>query len=239
MEQILKELGLYDLLAYFVTGAVALSSVIAAFVSFRRSRSQKSEMNLWQSETKLTVTLLVIGSYVLGHMIQVSGSMIDRDIFKRVSSNSIEQHYSGEDNAEFRKQLQAMVDKAFRNPPKELVFNLCQTYAQIRNIDSYIQIMQGRYAFFRGLAIAFLIGGVSFILKGYWDRSRASPRLGNKRRLIHNRYLPMLLLPMLFFLGALASFSRSNDFSHYFVDHVYRTFYVSYALSETEAGRTQ
>ena len=154
---------------------------MASVEAFRRTRSPQDESSFWQSETKLAVTFFIVGSYLTGAMIQATGSLLDRYVVHRTSKNTIELHYAAE-SVEFRKQLQDMVDEAFHKPPADQVFNLCQTYSQIRGIDAYIQTMQGRYAFFRGLTIAFTIAGFSFFFKGYWDYQGPPQSPSNKRK---------------------------------------------------------
>lgn len=281
-----KEIGLYDILAYFVTGAVALGSIIAATQSFQRIRPQESKAerqsrsvrtrvspgesrrttnSFWESDTKLFVLLFIIVSYVVGNLIQAG---VDSARLMGPSDNTITAHYKND--PEFGEKLKTAVNTVFHNPPEGQFIKLCQTYSHVRNIDTSIQIMLAYYALSKGLTIALFIGGLAFICRGVkeiWHyfstfkkrRGRAINRAikscgealqgrvrrksrwrGAFRNLFSRKNffrLAPLLISALFFIGADLSYRRSKQFSDDFVEHVYRTFYVSYSLSETENGQ--
>ena len=207
MEQLAKELSFYDLLAYFVIGAVTLAMLVSATESFLHRSQHKRPPSFLGVDTKAAAFCFVIVAYILGNLVQATASLTDKWIASR---NTIEQHYSESKDSVLKTQLLQQVNDTFHCPPPSQVFNLCQSYCQVKNIDGYIQIMHGRYAFFRGLVIALFIGAVCFVLKSLWDRK------------------PILLwLPACFLLFLVLSINRTIAYNNYFVDHVYRSFYVS------------
>lgn len=206
MEQLAKELSLYDVLAYFIVGAVAFCSIVLAVEAFLKRYHRRKQPILFRDHSKLAVFAFVVAAYILGNLIQAAVSITDNLINK----NKIEQHYSRPEDAQFKTQLLKQVNDTFQTPPADQIFNLCQTYSQVRNIDGYIQIMHGRYAFFRGLAIALIISLICFFLKSRWE----------------HRQIP-IWLTVIFLLAIALSIYRAIAYNNYFVDHVYRVFYVS------------
>lgn len=213
MEEILKQLSLYDLFGYLVAGAIVVWAVMGAVAACARSGAQAAP-------PVLNTAVFLVAAYIAGHMIQATASYLDKQMHDDRPRHTLETVYENEPN--LRAQIEGALKEAFEVKLEHGErFKAAHTYIHVRTLDSYVEIMQARSAFFRGLTLALLIAALAFAVRFACDRKW------------HNAALVVLLL-----VGSGISYSRYTVFDKNFVDHTYRTFYVDHKLSRAEVGKS-
>jgi len=221
--EILQGLDLYDLMGYFVPGAVALWFALALANSRRRATNR----------IKLSPVALVVAAYLAGHMLQAVGSYAETLVNEHFASKSIHQRYA--DREQFLPQLRSSIEGAFGEAPQDSVFDLCLTYLRVRERTAFVDIMQSRYGFFRGLTLALFLATMSLVLNVALRKGRPLD-IPVEEQLMTSRQA--LFFATLLLAGTMISFVRLVEFDRRFVTEVYRACSVDYALL-TKAGGGQ
>ena len=144
VENILGEIALYDLIGYFVPGALVVWALISA-------------LGVGRNPPSITVAIGAVfffgTAYITGHLIQTVASSL---IHLEIEINTLYK-----DEPWFKAELLRAHGERFgyapgagqasARPSEKMIFKLSHTYAQVRKIDSYVEILQARLAFFRGL----------------------------------------------------------------------------------------
>jgi len=219
MEQLLKELSLYDLTGYLIPGIVVVWSVVFVMnaILFRRKRDY----------IKPSIFAIIVAGYITGHMLQTIATFLEEHLlpifWKSLFWRPIDQLYVND--PAFRDALNDAIKNTFVNVAQNGPFILCQTYVRVHGLDGYTDIMTARYAFFKGLTLALFISCCAFALEAFWRRRQA-----HRGR--------VFLMAGLLLIATGLSFGRMVRFEHYYVDGVYRTFYVG-VMSNTKSGDVQ
>lgn len=149
-----------------------------------------------------------------------------------VRLRSPEYVFREEGQAAFRGQLKSAINDAFCDPPSREWFFLCQSYVRAKKLESFVEIMQARHGFFRGLFVALVIAVVMLVIATAWVLGRSqngdpSPRERKEHALVI----------VLCVLGVCLSYVRKEDFYKYYSQETYRAFYADYVLSEKNDAR--
>jgi len=206
MEEMLRTLSLYDLTGYLIPGVVLVWSVIYVVngILFRRE----------QDHIKPGTFATVVAGYIIGHLVQAIASFLEQTLLRSQSLFWVPPNSFYASDAGFSDALSKTITQIFGGVGQNSPFILCQTYLRVHRLDAYTEIMQARYAFFRGLALALFISGCAFAIEGLLRR-----RQPHRSRIF--------VLAILLLIGTLLSYSRMTRFENYYVDGVYRTFYVA------------
>lgn len=217
MEQVLKELGLYDLTGYLIPGVVVVSALIHV--------ANATVSSLKKDPIKRPVYEIIVVGYITGHLLQAVAAFLEDRllpiIWQPLFWRPLDQLYAEE--SAFREALKSAVKNTFANVESS-PFILCQTYVRVHGLDAYTDIMQARYAFFRGLTLALFISGCALAYK--WFRRRGQAHRGR-----------VLIMSGLLLVATVLSVWRTFRFENYYVDGVYRTFYVA-TQSNTKTATT-
>lgn len=218
MDQVLKELTLYDLTGYLVPGVIIVWAASMVMHSARR------RADTHHPELKLLTFILI--AYLAGHMIQAVATPLERHVFRPLFWKSMPAQFA--DDKAFVARLEAAANRAFGPIADDSRrFLLCQTYIQVRRLDAYIAVMQARYAFFKGLTLAFLLATLAFAGDAVVEhRQRGRRKLARQPMHRDSRALAVAML-----LASILSFVRLTEFEHHYADSVYRTFYVAEKLA--------
>lgn len=227
MEPILRVLTLYDIMAYLVPGAVVVVAVLYSYdLLFAYHLIPGASAKRWYLS-------LIVVAYLFGTLIQGWASPIRRERPQNLGANPKPEDVFPRDPG-FASALTEKINKAFQNPGKDESFGLCEFYLQTRKLDSFVEIMRARYAFFRGLtyslpcaALILAVGAVGRL----WRRWRR-----DYPRDWESFFVP-LLLAFLCLAGAYTAKIRTNDFNFYYANSVYVTFYADYSVSDTPGGK--
>ena len=217
MEQLLKELSLYDLTGYLVPGVVVVWALVyVANATLTHRAKDRIELP--------TLGFIFVG-YIAGHMLQTVATFLEEHVLTRFWNplfwRPIDELYSAE--PAFAANLNDAMKNTFANLAQDHPFILCQTYLRVHGLDGYTDIMTARYAFFKGLTLALLIAFLAFVFEAVWSRRQA--RLRGR----------IIIVAALLLIATCLSFARLVRFEHYYVDGVYRTFYVG-VLPRSKAG---
>ena len=224
MEQLLKELSLYDLTGYLIPGIIVVWSVLFVMNAFLFRR--KSDY------IKPSTFAIVIVGYITGHMLQTIATFFEEHLFSIFRDSefwqSTDQLYAND--PPFRDALNSAIKAVFVskdtlvNVAQHSQFVLCQTYVRVHGLDAYTDIMTARYAFFKGLTLALFISCCAFAVEAFWRR-----RMANRGR--------VFLMAVALLVATLLSYERLLRFEHYYVDGVYRTFYMG-VMANTKPADT-
>lgn len=222
MDQVLRVLTLYDITAYLLPGLVVVWVFLRAAEFVQRSGPYS-----WSWK-------LVIVAYIIGQLLQVL--MSDQRYWLScegpIHLRKLEQVFPDKPNAdqtEFRKRLTEAINETFNEPPpvpKEW-FRLCESYVRNKKIESFVEIMQARLGFFRGLLLSLIVAAVALLAAMGVQRFCWEGRRNSRREWIEN-----ILLVLVCLAGAWLSYKRTNDFDRYYAETTYRTFYVDHVLSK-------
>jgi hypothetical protein len=164
----------------------------------------------------------VVAGYITGHLVQAIASFLEQTLFGSWSLFWVPPNRFYASDAGFSDALSKTIAQIFGGVAQNSPFILCQTYLRVHRLDAYTEIMQARYAFFRGLALALLISGCAFAIEGflrYRHRHRQQHRQRHRSRIF--------VLAILLLIATVLSYTRMMRFENYYVDGVYRTFYVA------------
>jgi hypothetical protein len=224
METVLKELSLYDLTGYLLPGVVVVWSLVYV-ADASRFRREKDRL-------ELTTVVIIIAGYITGHMLQAIGTFLEQNVISSMFWQPPTQIYFND--PAFRDSLMEAIKNSFGYVAKGKEFLLCQTYLQVHGLDAFTDIMQARYAFFKGLTLALFISCCAFVVESliwYHRRTRLRGLQGAAKR-----YRNMIIIAGVLFLATLLSFWRLMAFESYYIDNVYRTFYVGVKTGPGPAG---
>jgi hypothetical protein len=211
MEQMLKEISLYDLTAYLIPGVVVVWSMM--FVTNAVLYRRKSDY------IKLPIIAVIIAGYITGHMLQAVATFTEETVVSKVWREpefwrTPETVYANDQK--FAGAMTSAIKDRFGDLADKRPVYFCQTYLQARHLDAFAEILMARYAFFKGLTLALFISCAAFAFEVFWRRRQPTHR----RR--------VLIMAGLLLLGAGLAFWRAETFEHYQVDTVYRAFYVDF-----------
>ena len=218
MDQILKVLTLYDITAYLLPGVV----IVWAFLRFR-DFVQRGWEYPWSWK-------LILVAYIVGQLLQAVASEERRWRGNPIYLRSLDEVFAGNDHAVFREQLKTAIKETFRDPPPAEWFLLCESYIRENKLESFVEIMQARYGFFRGLYLALAAAVVMLIVAAL---VRACTRTKPSGR----EWMEHALLIVGCAVAAWLSCERKDDFYKYYSEGTYRTFYVDHALNEKRGAR--
>jgi hypothetical protein len=210
MEQVLKELGLYDLTGHLIPGIIVVWMLI--YVANAILHRQKSE------PINRSVLEMIVAGYVTGHLLQAIGSFLEQLFRPSLFWRPLDQLYA--DDPAFRDALNDMIKKIFVNAAQKDPIILCQTYVRVHDLNAYTDTMQARHTFYRGLTLALFISGCALVVEWFWRRRQA-----HRGR--------VLVMAGLLLIATGVSFGRMVKIDFYYVDGIYRTFYAG-ALSNVK-----
>jgi hypothetical protein len=257
VEQILRTFGLYDIVAFLVPGGVLAWAVVIALNAFLHAPRPM--------RVRLSAAFLV-GAYITGALLQAAVSP-SRPWIKdgSLTAQRIDELYKAradgtDDRRQFREDLSLAAHTVFGDQSPNDVFYLAESYDRVRELSAFPDIMQARYAFFRGLTFSLILALVAFAFAAAMHRpSRRFPDLtvdakyslvgpsGEERtialvlrrdfrpREAARKYLlQCCLLAAASALGIWMSWTRTTDFRGFYADAIYRAFYVDH-LNELRA----
>lgn len=227
MEKVLTELALYDIMAYLVPGVVVVGAALYGIAAVRRDGTHQ-----WS-------WMVLVAAYLVGHALQAWASPMRHLLAEPLYQQSLKKVYTDECqtnddgkydcNAAFRKELQNRLNLTYPNVQTlETQFLLAESFLQGRQLDGFVQIMQARYGFFRGLFVGFPIAALilSFVL---WFQYK-------DRRAHQTEQLATAVLIVLCLLGAVTAGVRTGDFDKYYTQAVYEAFYNEFSPSTRADG---
>jgi hypothetical protein len=215
LEQILKVVTLYDILACLVPGLIL---VCAVHRSFQRRDNGYAGAGLWR---------LIIIAYVTGQLLQTVLSEQRLWLRQAVHLRPVERLFC-KSPVFVQDKLIPALKGAFGDNSSEDWFYLAESYLQVRKLDAYTDIMHERYGFFRGLFLALTLSGISLISGELISRYTGTSNNSKSKRDI--------LIATLCFAGASLSLTRMNDFDKYYGKAVYESFYAAYKLANATAA---
>jgi len=210
MEEFAKVLGLYDVVSYFIPGAIAVWAALEAFGTYCALH------NDGKHPRPISMPAFLFSAFVAGHLIQAVMSPLDDVVYRARGKDTVEKHYYKPEQQRFKVLLEEKMEAAFKGNSPEDMRALCEVYAQVRGLDTHTEKFLAYRGLFRGLALALLLSSFAFCYV-YWSakgRGKAIPR-----------FLCIALL-----VGCLISIARWDRFNDYWLDSIYRTFYVNYSL---------
>lgn len=223
MEQVLKVLTLYDIAAYLLPG---LCVVWAFLRSVHFIQGGWSHTWSWK---------LVVVAYIVGHLLQAVASD-ERKFWRKeddpVRLRTLEKVFPKKDEAVFVGQLKSAICDAFCDPPPREWFLLCESYVRAKKLESFVEIMQARYGFFRGLLLALRTATVMLVVAFAWALRRGQTRSPSRREKHEHLFVIALCVA-----AAFLSYLRKGDFYKYYSQGTYRAFYADYVLSEKNDAR--
>jgi hypothetical protein len=229
METLLKELTLYDVMAYLLPGFVLLWAILKAADSIRGHATRQ-----WTWK-------LIVVAYIVGHLLQASVSparLWSREPVYLQTIDSIFPDIPGTGStpavsrAAFRSDLASMIVKTFNDPPSSEWFYLCESYLQEKKLDGFIQIMQARHGFFRGLSASLGLAALALLVAaGVQARIRADP--------YRREWIESAIVALLCVAGAYLAAQRTDDFGRYYAEGTYRAFYVDHLSSGAQPASSK
>jgi hypothetical protein len=174
----------------------------------------------------------IIIAYLTGQLLQTVSSEQRHWLRAATHLRSVEQLFPDNQSGSFaQEKLIPALREAFGKNPSTDWFYLCESYLQVRKLDSYTEIMHERYGFFRGLFLALVISAVGLVLGEVIFRTAGTrPTVKSKRD---------IFIAALCLVGAPLSFLRMNDFDKYYGKATYETFYVDHKLLQTTSATTE
>lgn len=202
------EVTTYDLLGYFLPGFLVMVQLLVFFIGFEIFNVKIREISA------LEIIFLIIGAYIMGHLIQSISNILDR-IFQKLpllnyfSGEPLYQYLSDKNKIytpEFRKAIKESAKKIFKleDITEKEIFNLCYSLVLQKVEKTNLHLFISLYGFYRGLTYACFLGTILFLIQFKW------------------------IIAGLFLILWLLFLQRYKRFRFYFEDYVYRDFYVYY-----------
>ena len=251
MEDVIRAVGLYDLVGYLLPGCVLLFALLVSVHAFCRVQGKRFQ------EPHLAIFL--VAAYLTGFMLQAALSH-DRtwsilpvpsvgttfeSIIPRPSTAVTAEEFSNRTQARrlFIEALSTASMQAFNVPTDE--YYLAEAYGRVHGLDSYSSSMDPRYAFARGLIVSLIVSAFALFLAAlaYFFAPRRGAEMetddGGEPSLFAGCVrLPgpansrpwglCLILAGCCLAGARISYVRAMDFDGYQKEAILRNFYVDY-----------
>ncbi len=211
MEEFAKVFGLYDVVSYFVPGAVLAWAILEAY------KAHESPI----VEVQPSMAAFLLAAYIAGHMIQAAASWIDDECFRTSKEHAVATVYKADEDKAFRDLLSTAIKERFNTDSPKDYFKYCEVYARNHHIDTYTEMFLANRGLFRGLALSMALSFFAFLYALTKDRKNVA----------------RICFCVALAVGAGASFLRFAKFNQYWVDSIYRTWYVDYAFPLRDTKR--
>lgn len=246
MEDVIRAVGLYDLVGYLLPGCVLLFTLLVSVQAFCRVQGKRFH--------EPHPAAFLIAAYLTGFMLQsalsrdrvwsiVPDPLVGATVESIISPPRPPSATQAKARQLFIEALSIASMQAFKVPTDD--YYLAEAYGRVHGLDSFPSSMEARHAFARGLVVSLLISAFALVLAAlaYFFARRPGADIepdDHSQQTLFAGYLRLpgpansrpwalcLILAACCLAGARISYVRALDFDRYEKEAILRNFYVDY-----------